>query len=222
MAAYGYIRVSTNKGQTTDNQRKEILDADFTISDWFSEDGVSGKVPQLERPAFRRMLATLKAGDSVVVSKIDRLGRTATDTLNTLREFTNRKVKVVVLQLGGLDLTSAPGKLVMTCLAAVAEMELDLNVDRINMGLVRTKEQGTILGPPLKIEPRKLREICADRAEGLTLDKIAAKHGVQRSSIDRNVKAWGSKLDVYEKEYNTRSAQYKLSEQKRIEKAKRA
>jgi DNA invertase Pin-like site-specific DNA recombinase len=87
---------------------------------------VSGKVSAAQRPRFAEMLGKIRDGETLVVSKLDRLGRDAQDVGATIKMLAARRIEVIVLQLGKLDLTSAAGKLMLTMLAAVAEMERDL------------------------------------------------------------------------------------------------
>ena len=123
MATFGYGRVSTGT-QTTHNQRLELEQAGYVIEPdfWFADEGISGKVAASQRPAFKAMLGQIRKGETLVVSKLDRLGRDAIDVLQTVRQLADRGVKVVVLQLGDTDLTAPAGKLLLSMLAAVAEM----------------------------------------------------------------------------------------------------
>ena len=122
---FAYLRVSQST-QTTENQRKEIIDAGYNVTEWFSEHGVSGTIPQKERPMFAKMIEQTEPGTVIVMTKLDRLGRDASDVLATMKELRHRKLKVIVLQLGSLDITSPAGKLMISMLSAVAEMEMDL------------------------------------------------------------------------------------------------
>jgi putative DNA-invertase from lambdoid prophage Rac len=139
---FGYGRVSTNT-QSTENQRVELAQAGYLIPDefWFSDQGVSGKTCATQRPQFGILLSKIRSGETLVVSKLDRLGRDAVDVMQTIRLLGERSVKVIVLQLGSTDLTSPAGKLLLTMLAAVAEMERDLLVERTQAGLQRAKAQ---------------------------------------------------------------------------------
>ena len=207
MAIYAYIRVSTDH-QTTDNQRKTIVDAGFSVNVFYSEDGVSGSIKALERPVFSKMMKECKAGDTVIVTMVDRLGRNAQDILHTVEEFKRLSIKLRVLQFDGVDITSSMGKLLVTLMSAFAELEKNTIVERINAGLARTKEAGTILGPPMKLEPKLLRQMCADKAKGDTLDVIAARYDMPRSSIARNIASWAGKMDEYEGKYIVAKGQY--------------
>ncbi|MCV5533836.1 recombinase family protein, partial [Escherichia coli] len=79
--------------------------------------------------AFSEMLSKIRDGETLVVAKLDRLGRDAIDVLQTVRALAERNIKVIVHQLGTTDLTSAAGKLLLSMLAAVAEMERDLLIE---------------------------------------------------------------------------------------------
>jgi DNA invertase Pin-like site-specific DNA recombinase len=211
MAAYGYIRVSTEgKGQTTDNQRKLIVDAGFQVDEFFSEDGVSGSTKATERPAFSAMMSKAVEGDSIIVTMVDRLGRSASDILNVVEALKARGIRLRVLQFDGMDITSGMGKMVLTCMAAMAELEKNILVERTLAGLERTKAQGTKLGPPLTIAPAILRAMIRDREDGMTLDELQAKYNVPRNTIHRNLKKWAGKVGEYEQEWAVREAQYKL------------
>lgn len=104
----------------------------------------------MPRPQFGKMLNQIRDGETLVVTKLDRLGRDAQDVGVTIKMLAARGIEVVVLQLGKLDLTSAAGKLMLTMLAAVAEMERDLLVERTQSRLERAKAQGKVLGRPSK------------------------------------------------------------------------
>jgi putative DNA-invertase from lambdoid prophage Rac len=125
MAVFGYGRVST-KEQQSENQRLELERAGYDVAYWYADEGVSGKVSAAQRPQFAKMLSQIRDGETLVVTKLDRLGRDAQDVGATIKALAARRIEVVVLQLGKLDLTSAAGKLMLTMLAAVAEMERDL------------------------------------------------------------------------------------------------
>ena len=105
------------------------------------------------------MLTNLRKKDTVVVSKLDRLGRDAPDVLATIKTLASLGVEVVVLQLGKLDLTSPAGKLMLAMLAAVAEMERDLIVERTQARLARAKADGKTLGRPTKTTPAQRQAI---------------------------------------------------------------
>ena len=184
MAIFGYGRVSTGQ-QITENQRLELEKAGYSIEAdfWFADEGVSGKVCAMQRPAFCLLLGKIRKGETLVVSKLDRLGRDAIDVLQTLRMLGDRGVKVVVLQLGNTDLTSAAGKLLLSMLAAVAEMERDLLVERTQAGLARAKAGGVRLGRPPKTSQGQRIEILSKLKSGVTVSACAREYGISRASV---------------------------------------
>lgn len=211
MATYSYTRVSTTgKGQTTDNQDKLIADAGFAIDKVFADVGVSGSTPAFERPAFKEMLSVLKESDQVVCIMIDRLGRTASDVLQTVEYFKANKIKLRVLQLDMIDLTSSMGKLVLTMLAAVAEMERNLISERTVAGLKRTAAQGTVLGAKLKVHPSKLDEARQWLAEAQPNETVAHRLGVSIATLYNLKRQWmGSveKMQEYKQRYEAQQIQ---------------
>ena len=181
MAVFGYGRVSTAE-QTADNQRLEIERAGYAVEYWFA-DVVSGKAHASQRSQFSAMQAKLRKKDTVVVSKLDRLGRDAPDVLTTIKTLAGLGVEVVVLQLGKLDLTSPAGKLMLAMLAAVAEMERDLIVERTQAGLARAKAEGKSLGRPSKLTPEQRRAIVEGHARKQSISSLAKQFGVSRSTV---------------------------------------
>lgn len=184
MAVFGYGRVSTGQ-QTAENQRLELAQSGYEIEPdfWFADEGISGKVAASERPAFKRLLGQIRKGETLIVSKLDRLGRDAIDVLQTVRQLGERGIKVVVLQLGTIDLTSAAGKLLLSMLAAVAEMERDLLVERTQAGLARAKAEGKKLGRPSKTTPEQRTEILRRLDAGESVSALASFYAVSRANI---------------------------------------
>lgn len=99
MAIFGYGRLST-KDQQSDNQRLELERAGYQINYWFADEGVSGKVPALQRPQFARILEQIRDRERLVVAKLDRLGRDAQDVGATIKMLAARQIEVIVLQSG--------------------------------------------------------------------------------------------------------------------------
>ena len=182
MTIFGYGRVSTLL-QCTSNQRLEIESAGFKMDFWFEDAGVSGKTSALQRPQFSRLLDKIRDGETLVVSKLDRLGRDAIDVLETVRMLAVRGIEVVVLQLGKVDLASPAGKLLLTMLAAVASMERDLLVERTQAGLARARAEGKRLGRPCKTSEAQRLEIRDLLAQGKSVSEVARTYGVSRANV---------------------------------------
>ena len=187
MATFGYGRVST-KDQTTENQRRKIEAAGYAIAYWYADEGMSGKVSASQRPRFAKMLSQIRDGETLFVSKLDRLGRDAQDVGATIKALAARRIEVVVLQLGKLDLTSAAGKLMLTMLAAVAEMERDLLVERTQSGLARAKAEGKTLGRPTSTTDEQRAAMTRRHQAGESISALARTFGISRASVMRVVK----------------------------------
>ncbi len=183
MRVFAYGRVST-ADQTSANQLQELQSLGHEIQPqrWFS-DTISGKVPSSERPEFMKMLDRMEAGDMLLVSKLDRIGRDMVDVISTLRSLAARSIKVKVLALGDVDLTSTAGKAVVGILAVVAEMERDLLVERTQAGLARAKAEGTPLGRPSKTSEKDRQQIRERLAKGETVSQVARAFGVSRGTV---------------------------------------
>ncbi len=188
MAIFGYGRVST-KEQNNGNQRLEIEAAGFKVDYWFEDHGVSGKTHATQRPQFTTLLDRIRTGETLVVTKLDRLGRDAEDVLSTVRSLGDRGVEVVVLQLGKLDLGSPAGKMMMTMLAAVAAMERDLLIERTQAGLARAKAEGKSLGRPSKTTLEQREEMRKRYEAGESVSSLARLYAVSRASVLAVVKA---------------------------------
>lgn len=184
-----YCRVSTTD-QHTANQITEIRSAGFDIrDDRIVVETISGSTSAIARPQFAKLVEKLEQGDVLVVTKLDRLGRNAMDVRQTVELLAERDVRVVCQQLGGVDLASPAGKMTMGVIAAVAEFERDLLIERTQSGLDRAKRSGKRLGRPSALSKPQLKEITMKRSEGASLGALAAEYGVSRSAVHRATKA---------------------------------
>lgn len=180
-----YTRVSTTD-QTTDNQMLEVKQAGFDVLDSrIVSETVSGSVSASQRKGFTLLLGKMEAGDVLVVTKLDRLGRDAMDVEVTFNALEKRGIRVHCLALGEMDLTSASGKLYRKMLSAFAQFERDLLIERTNAGLARAKQEGKRLGRPAAIKEEDKPVILGRVAKGDTISAIAADFKVSRASIIR-------------------------------------
>ena len=175
-----YARVSTDD-QTCENQRRTIS-ARYAVAKWFTDDGVSGAVAATQRPALAALLAYVREGDVVIVAAIDRLGRNTIDVLNTVEALKTKGVSVVSMW-EGFDLAAPAGKLMLTMLAAVAELERENLKVRQLAGLERAKAEGKNLGRTKAIDDAA---VTAWRAENSASIKATAEHfGISAASVKR-------------------------------------
>ncbi|NRH29227.1 recombinase family protein [Pseudomonas sp. MS19] len=179
---FAYCRVST-AGQTTENQIQEIKAAGFDLQPQRAiEETISGSISTSQRAGFNKLLERMESGDVLVVTKLDRLGRNAIDVQSTVELLEGKGIRVHCLALGGVDLTSAAGKMTMGVLAAVAQFERDLLIERTQAGLQRTKVAGTKLGRPMAASIEDVQKL---KVEGLSQSVVAAQLNVSLSTVKR-------------------------------------
>jgi putative DNA-invertase from lambdoid prophage Rac len=180
-----YARVST-ADQNTENQVREIAAAGFAVDKRrIVTENISGSVTASERPQFARLLDRLEPGDVLIVTKLDRLGRNSMDVRSTVERLAIDDVRVHCLALGGVDLTSAAGKMTMGVLIAVAEFERDLLIERTHAGIVRARAEGTVMGRPPALTAMQQAEVMQRLAAGESVSQLARDYATTRQSIMR-------------------------------------
>ena len=144
---FAYVCVSTT-GQTTEPDRGIEAPGFHVEARRIVTETVSGSAPSRLRRGFSRLMDKLESGDILIVTKLDRLGRDATDVSSTVKALAEIGVRVYCLALGGADLASSAGTMTMNVLNAVAQFERDLLIERTQSGLKRAKSEGKVLGRP--------------------------------------------------------------------------
>jgi putative DNA-invertase from lambdoid prophage Rac len=182
---FAYCRVSTTD-QTTQNQIIEIKAAGFAIEvQRLIEESVSGSVAAKERPGFTKLIDRMESGDILVVTKLDRLGRNAMDVRATVEQLASLGVRVHCLALGGVDLTSPAGKMTMQVIAAVAEFERDLLLERTQSGINRAKAAGKQFGRPPALTMAERTAVLERLAAGINVTELAREFKTTRQTIMR-------------------------------------
>lgn len=182
---FAYVRVSTT-GQTTANQIQEIEAAGFHVEPRrIITETVSGSTAIAQRRGFTRLVDKMEAGDVLIVTKLDRLGRDAIDVSSTVRALAEMGVRVHCLALGGVDLTSSAGTMTMNVLNAVAQFERDLLIERTQSGLKRAKSEGKVLGRPSTLSEKQKQDVRVDLATGMSVSAIARKFATSRQTVMR-------------------------------------
>ena len=188
----GYMRVSKADGsQSTDLQRDALLAAEVEALNLY-EDHASGKKD--DRPQLAACLKAMRAGDTLLVWKLDRLGRDLRHLVNTVHDLTERGIGLKVLTGEGaaIDTTTASGKLVFGIFAALAEFERALISERTVAGLASARARGRTGGRPYKMTPAKVRLAMA--AMGHKDTKVGAlceELGITRQTLYRHVSPTG-------------------------------
>lgn len=183
-AVIAYVRVSTDD-QTTENQKRDI-EARYSVSKWFREDGVSGAIPAAQRPAMAQLLAYVREGDTVIVTAIDRLGRNTIDVLTTVETLKAKGVSLVSMR-EGFDLVTPVGKAMLAMLAAMAELERDNIKARQMAGIERARSEGKNLGREKVIDDATVAQWRHDNSASI---KATADHfGISTASVKRACQA---------------------------------
>ena len=192
-----YARVSTDK-QNVDMQLSQLRDfvkrSGWKLYKEFIDEGFTGK--HTARPAFAAMMkeAGQKKFDVLLVWKLDRLGRSLKDLINTLDELGHLGVAFVSYDDRHLNTTTPAGMLMFHMIAAVAEFEREIIRERVIAGLENARRKGKQLGrrpvPPYVLE--KAREL---RAQGLSFAKIGKRLGVSGDVIRKRLPCKGYSKD---------------------------
>ena len=182
---FAYVRVSTT-GQTTENQIREIEAVGFAVEPRrIVSETISGSTATAQRRGFIRLMDKLETGDILVVTKLDRLGRNTMDVRTTVDRLGALGVRVHCLALGCADLTSAAGKMTMQIIAAVAEFERDLLVERTQAGLARAKAEGKSIGRPGALTQSQREDVIRRLDGDASVSALAREYATSRQTIIR-------------------------------------
>lgn len=175
----GYVRVST-VAQTLDQQQC-VLEA-AGVAKIFS-DTMSGA--RDDRPGLAELMAYVRAGDTVVVWKLDRLGRNMIHILQTVKELTDRGVTLVSVT-DGIDSSTPAGRMMIGVLGSLAEYERDLAKERTALKRALSRANGTRFGRPRKVaNSEHIATAIRMRADGHAAKDVAKYLGVSRATLYR-------------------------------------
>lgn len=184
----GYARESTNDQDLT-AQRNALAAFGVPPEKTFTDQGLTGATRA--RPGLREALAACRAGDTLVVTKLDRLARSLRDAKDIVDELSRRDVK---LSIGGSvhDPTDPVGRLLFNVLAMVAEFEADLIRARTREGMAVAKAKGRLRGKQPKLSAKQEAHLVAVyRAGTHTTMELAELFAVARSTVYRALKRAG-------------------------------
>lgn len=175
----GYSRVSTAE-QLVDRQIDALRDAGCQRI--FIDHGVTGV--RMDRPELQAALAWMRPGDVLTIVSLDRLGRNVRGVLELVDDLERRGMGLRVLQLG-LDTSTPSGRLVLTVLLAVAQLERDHLAERTRDGLAAARRRGRVGGRPRALTQAQVRAVRAMRDDGASLEECAAAFGVSARTVSR-------------------------------------
>ncbi len=186
MRLLGYTRVSTTS-QDAQLQLDALVKGGVQKRDVFA-DVTSGSRAAIERPGMKKLLEYAEDGDTIVVWRIDRLGRSMLDVLSTVKMLRERGVQIRSIS-DGIDPATTSGRLMLGMLASLAEYERELIVERVNAGIAVARDNGTRFGRPLSdpaVIADKLQIATDARARGRTAEDAARLVGWSRATLYRH------------------------------------
>ena len=187
MTLLGYTRVSTTT-QDASLQRTALLEAGVAPDNIWS-DVVTGSKDAADRPEWAKLTAYARDGDTVVVWRIDRLGRSLIDVLTTVAELADQGITVRSIS-DGIDPTTPVGRLMLGMLATLAEYERELIRERVNAGIAAARANGVVFGRPAPDADEVAARLAVARAaintQGKSAAQAAAMVGWSRSTFYRH------------------------------------
>ena len=193
---FGYMRVSKADGSQVLDLQADALRANGVAERNLYSDTASGK--RDDRPGLENCLKALRSGDTLVVWKLDRLGRNLRHLVNTVSDLTERGVGLRVLtgQGAAIDTTTAAGKLVFGIFASLAEFERELISERSRAGLAAARARGRTGGRKPKMTPAKIRLASAAMGKrGTVVGDLCQELGITRATLYRHVSPTGALRD---------------------------
>jgi len=177
MTMVGYARVSS-AGQCLELQRDQLTQAGCKKLFAEKQSGTAAS----NRIALQDALEWLREGDTLVVTRLDRLARSGKDLHDIIAKLAKKQVSFQCLQQGAVDTTSSMGKLVLGILGAVAEFETDIRKERQREGVEKAKLRGAYKGRPASIDSEKVKSM---KAAGMGASQIASELNIGRASVYR-------------------------------------
>lgn len=191
--AFGYLRVSTDE-QTVLNQKLAIEKwsegNDYKILDFFEDSAVSGKIPAIDRPAFKEMLNLVRSDrvDSVIVYELSRVGRTFWETLDAIKSIEKYSPLISCSPKEIFLQTTDPSirKLMIGILTWVAEREREMLIQRTKDGMVRAKMAGKNIGRPKKTLDKDI--LIKMLSQNIPRNKIAKNLGISKATLYNQIR----------------------------------
>lgn len=186
MALLGYTRISTVH-QDDQLQRDALVEVGVKPDKIFS-DVLSGSKEARTRPGMGKLMEFVRPGDTIVVWRIDRLGRSLLDVLSTVHAFRDQGILVRSIS-DGIDPSTSTGRLMLNMLGTLAEYERELIVERVNAGIAASRAAGTLFGRPVSdpaLIAGKLAIVASARSKGTTAVQAAALVGWSRATFYRH------------------------------------
>lgn len=179
MALVGYARVSS-VGQTLVVQLDKLQQCDKIFQEKVS--GITDKRPQLQM-----CLEYVRQGDTMVVTKLDRLARSTLHLCQIAEELERKQVALQVLDQN-IDTNSATGRLLFNMLGAIAQFETEIRAERQREGIQKARERGVQFGVQKKLSQEQVAELQEKRHQGVLIKTLMQEYGLSKTSVYRYLK----------------------------------
>ena len=146
---------------------------------------------KMKRPGFDQMISMLQPGDTVIVTKLDRLGRTSIEGYQSVKSMIDVGVMVNIMNMGVIDINNPTGKAMLQVMLAFAEMERDMIIERCQGGREYKRKTDPDYRDGRKPMPRKQIEGALEDLVQMTYKEAAARHGISESTLYRAARKAG-------------------------------
>ncbi len=170
----GYARVSS-VGQSLDVQLDKLKDCDKVFQE--KKSGTSDK-----RPILQECLDYVREGDTLVISRLDRLARSTLHLCQIADRLQRKQVNLKVIDQS-IDTSDATGRLLFNMLSAIAQFETELRAERQLDGIQKAKEKGIRFGRKAKLTPEQVAEMREKRKQGVLIKTLMKDYGVSRATV---------------------------------------
>ena len=178
MAVVGYARVSS-LGQSLEVQQEKLVS--YGVNKLFAE---KLSVTTAARPELKSCLDYVRAGDVLVITKLDRLARSTLHLHKIVNDLNDRGVGFKVLDQS-IDTTTKEGRLLFSILASLAEFETELRAERTNEGRIAAMERGVKFGAKPKLTEDQIAEMIQKRSQGVLIKDLMTEYKLSKASVYR-------------------------------------
>lgn len=183
MAKIGYARVSSTE-QSLDVQISKLTDYGCTEGDGVIFQEKKSGTSTGNRTELKECLRYVRKGDTLVITKLDRLARSVLDLSKIADDLKNRGIELVVLDQA-IDTSTATGKLLFSMLGAIAEFENAIRAERQTDGIAKAKDKGVVFGAKPKLTERQVMEMRKKRDDGVLIKNLMKEYGISKASVYR-------------------------------------
>jgi DNA invertase Pin-like site-specific DNA recombinase len=176
MAEVGYARVSS-VGQSLDVQLDKLKSCDKVFEE--KQSGTSDK-----RPRLKACIEYVREGDSLVVTRLDRVARSTLHLCQIADGLERKGVNLKIIDQS-IDTSNATGRLLFNMLGAIAQFETEIRSERQMDGVKKAKDRGILFGRQKQLSPRQIEELRIVRKQGVTIKTLMKDYGLSKASVYR-------------------------------------